>query len=151
MAMSKVISRVFFATSKLLRVKELTVDASANLLYNSGFQIHKYSLRNMFPHTILDEKYIESIISTSDGLIVGHLAIRLNVVLQAVELPACISDLDPGLPNVDRNALPPFENFITQKKGGGGGGECIAVKANNSEEGVFKDTHSPDILTCTPL
>ena len=34
-----------------------------------------------------------------------YLAIGLNAVLEAVELPACIADLDPGLANVDTEDL----------------------------------------------
>ena len=40
-----------------------------------------------------------------NSLVTWHLAIRLNAVFQAVELPAGIADLDTSLANVDGDAL----------------------------------------------
>lgn len=54
----------------------------------------------MLASTGLAEEGVEGVISTSDGLVSGHLAIRLDSMLQAVELPAGISDLDSSLANV---------------------------------------------------
>jgi hypothetical protein len=39
-------------------------------------------------------------------LVGGHLAVGLDAMLQAVELPARVANLAAGLANVDRNALP---------------------------------------------
>lgn len=36
---------------------------------------------------------------------------NLNAVFKAVKLPAGIADLDTGLSNVNRNALPHFRRF----------------------------------------
>ena len=38
-------------------------------------------------------------------MMITHLAIRLDAVLQAVELPAGIADLDTGLADVDADNL----------------------------------------------
>jgi hypothetical protein len=43
--------------------------------------------------TSLREKGVEGIIAAADGLVGGHAAVRLNAVLQAVELPAGVTDL----------------------------------------------------------
>jgi hypothetical protein len=51
--------------------------------------------------TSLREKGVESVISTSDGLVRGHLTVRLDSVLEAVELPAGITNLDTSLTDVD--------------------------------------------------
>ena len=48
----------------------------------------------------LAEEGVERVIATTDGLVAGHLAIRLDSVLQAVQLPAGVTDLDTGLSNV---------------------------------------------------
>jgi hypothetical protein len=40
------------------------------------------------------------------GSLPGHGAIGLDAVLEAVELPAGVADLDPGLPDVDADDLP---------------------------------------------
>ena len=49
----------------------------------------------------------------------------LDAVLEAVELPACIADLDPSLADVDRDALSHLR--ILSKK--------ISKKIENAEEG----------------
>ena len=38
-------------------------------------------------------------------LVRGHLAVRLDAMFEAVELPAGVPDLATGLPDVDRDAL----------------------------------------------
>merc|ERR1712165_273073 len=48
----------------------------------------------------------DSLVSSTDGLIGGHLAIGLDSVLEAVQLPARVADLGPGLADVDRDAFP---------------------------------------------
>ena len=40
-----------------------------------------------------------------EGLVGGHAAIGLDPVLEAVELPAGVTDLAAGLADVDRNTL----------------------------------------------
>jgi hypothetical protein len=48
---------------------------------------------------------IKGIIPTADGFIRGHLAIGLNAVLQAEQLPACVADLHAGLTDVNAQSL----------------------------------------------
>ena len=57
----------------------------------------------------LGEKSVERVITSSNSLVRWHLAIGLNAVLQAVQLPAGITDLNASLSNVDRNTLPHVE------------------------------------------
>ena len=59
----------------------------------------------MLAGSSLTEEGVEGIVTTSDGLVRGHLAIRLDSVLQTVQLPAGVSDLDSGLADVDRDTL----------------------------------------------
>ena len=54
----------------------------------------------------LREEGVEAVISSPDRLVAGHLAIRLDAVLQAVELPAGVADLDPGLADMYADTLP---------------------------------------------
>lgn len=42
---------------------------------------------------------------TSDRLLAGHLSVRLDAVLQTIELPAGVPHLDTSLANMDRDAL----------------------------------------------
>jgi hypothetical protein len=55
----------------------------------------------MLASTSLGEEGVEGIITTTDGLVGGHLAIRLDAVLEAVELPASVTDLDTALADMD--------------------------------------------------
>ena len=59
----------------------------------------------MLAGTGLTEEGVEGVVSTSDGLVTRHLTIRLDAVLQAVQLPAGISDLYTGLSDVDGDTL----------------------------------------------
>lgn len=59
----------------------------------------------MLAGSSLAEEGVEGVITASNGLVTGHLAIRLDSVLQTVQLPAGISDLDTGLANVDRDTF----------------------------------------------
>ena len=55
--------------------------------------------------TSLGKEGVERVVGDADGLVGGHLAVRLDAVLQAVELPAGITNLATGLANVDGDAL----------------------------------------------
>lgn len=59
----------------------------------------------MFPSTSLTEEGVEGVVPSSNGLIAGHLTVRLDAVLKAVELPTCIANLGASLTNVDRDTL----------------------------------------------
>jgi hypothetical protein len=64
--------------------------------------------------TSLGEKGVERVIAASHGLVGGHLAIGLDPVLEAVQLPASITGLDTGLTDVDRKT---FTHFEVEKEG----------------------------------
>ena len=59
----------------------------------------------MFASSSLTEEGVEGVVSTTDGLVTGHLTIRLDAMLQAVQLPAGIADLDTSLADVDTDTL----------------------------------------------
>lgn len=59
----------------------------------------------MFTSSSLTKEGVEGIVSSSNGFVTGHLTIRLDAMLQAVELPTCVAHLDTGLTNVDREAF----------------------------------------------
>ncbi len=60
----------------------------------------------MLPGSGLREEGVERVIEGAGGLVARHLSIRLDPVLQAIQLPARIPDLHPGLTHVDGNTLP---------------------------------------------
>jgi len=96
-----VVSSVLLASNKLLRVEKLTVGSSADLIDNGWLEIDEDSARDVLSGTSLREEGVESIITTTDGLVRWHLAVRLDTVLKAVKFPAGITDLDTSLTNVD--------------------------------------------------
>ena len=72
---------------------------------DGGLQIDEDSAGHMFAGASLAEEGVEGVVATSNGLVAGHLAIRLDAMLQAVELPARVTDLDAGLSYMDGDAL----------------------------------------------
>ena len=48
----------------------------------------------------LAEEGVEGVVAAPNGLVAGHLSVRLDAMLQAVQLPACIADLHTGLSNM---------------------------------------------------
>jgi hypothetical protein len=98
---SVVVSSVFLTGDELLRVEELTVGTSADLINNSRLEIDEDSAWNVLTSTSLREEGVERVIAITDGLVRRHLTVRLNTVLEAVELPAGITDLGTSLTDVD--------------------------------------------------
>jgi len=96
-----VIGSIFLSGDNLLGVEQLAVCASANLVSHGGLKVDEHGTGNMLASTSLREKGVESVVTTSDGLVTRHLPIGLNAVLQAIQLPACITDLDTSLTNVN--------------------------------------------------
>merc|ERR1719251_189929 len=83
-----VVGSVLLAIDQLLGMVELTVGSNSGLVDDSGLQVNKDSSWNMFSTTSFREECLERIVSES--LVRGHAAIRLDTMLQAVELPTCI-------------------------------------------------------------
>ena len=72
---------------------------------NSGLKIDEDGAGHVLAGTSLAEERVEGIITTTDGLVAGHLTVRLDTMLQTVELPAAITDLDAGLADVHGDTL----------------------------------------------
>ena len=59
----------------------------------------------MLSSSSLGEESVEGVVSSTEGLVWGHLAIRLDAMFQTVQLPAGIANLTTGLANVDGDTL----------------------------------------------
>jgi hypothetical protein len=101
----EVIGGIFLAGDQLLRVEQLAVGTSADFIDHSWLEIEEDATWNVLAGTRLGEEGVEGIIATTDGLVGWHLAIWLDTVLKAEELPAGVTGLDTGLANVDTDAL----------------------------------------------
>ena len=71
----------------------------------SWLQINKDSSGDVFAGTSLTEEGIERVITTSNCLVTWHLSIRLDAMLQTVQLPAGIAHLDTSLTYMDGDTL----------------------------------------------
>jgi hypothetical protein len=94
----------------------------------------------MLSGTSFTKKGVKSIISSTNGLVTGHLSIRLNAMLEAVKFPAGISDLDTGLTNVNRDALPHFQISKNPKK------DLEREMKTEDKVGVYEDASSKDLM-----
>jgi len=97
-----VIGGIFFTRDELLRMVKLSVSSSADFVHHTGLKINHDGTRNMFTSSSLREEGVEGVITTTNSLVGGHLAVRLDSVLKAIEFPASITGLDTSLTNMDR-------------------------------------------------
>ena len=100
-----VVGGILLASDELFRVEQLVVGSSPHFINDGGLQVEEDSTGNVLSSSSLAEEGVEGIIATSDGLVRGHLTIRLDTVLETVEFPAGITDLTSGLSKVDRDTL----------------------------------------------
>jgi hypothetical protein len=92
-----VVGSILLTRDDLLRMVQLTISSSADLIAHSRLKIDKDTTRNVLTSTGLREERVEGVITTTDGLVGRHLTIRLNTVLEAVQLPATITSLHTSL------------------------------------------------------
>mmetsp|Transcript_58655 Transcript_58655/g.80532 ORF Transcript_58655/g.80532 Transcript_58655/m.80532 type:complete len:261 (-) Transcript_58655:65-847(-) len=97
----EVVSGILLTGDELLGVEKLSVGTSSNFIDNGRLEIEEDSAGNVLTSTSLGEEGVESVVTTTDGLIGRHLTIRLNTVLEAEELPAGVTDLDTSLTDVN--------------------------------------------------
>ena len=94
---SVVVSGILLSCDQLLGVEQLSVGSGTDLINNGGLKIEEDGTRYVLASSGLREEGVEGIITTSDGLVRRHLSIRLDSMLKAVQLPACVTDLATGL------------------------------------------------------
>merc|ERR1719446_500698 len=104
-AASVVVSSIFLAGDQLLRVVELAVGAGADLIDDSWLEVEVDATRHVLASAGLGEEGVEGVIATADGLVRRHLAIRLDTVLEAVELPTGVTGLATALADMDRDSF----------------------------------------------
>jgi len=98
-----VVGGVLLAVDQLLGVIKLTVGSNSGLVNDSWLEIDKDSSWNVLSTASLREESLEGVISKS--LVRGHASIRLDSMLETVEFPTGISNLDSSLANVNRDTL----------------------------------------------
>merc|ERR1711959_506822 len=96
-----VVGGILLSGDELLWVVELAVGAGTDLIDHGWLQIEVDAAGHVLAGASLGEEGVEGVIATSNGLVGRHLAIRLDAVLEAVELPAGVTDLATALADVD--------------------------------------------------
>ena len=89
-----VVSGIFLSGNQLLGVEELTVGSGSDLIDDGGLQVDEDGTGNVLSGTSLREEGVERVVTTTDGLVRRHLTVGLDTVLEAVKLPAGVTDLD---------------------------------------------------------
>ena len=97
MATREVVRGILLTGDELFRVEKLPVCTSADLIDHRRFEVDEDAARHVLAGPRLGEEGVERIIAATDRLVARHLAVRLNTVLQAEELPATVPDLAAGL------------------------------------------------------
>ena len=100
-ATAVVVGGVLLTRDQLLRVIDLAVSTGTDLINHSWLKIDEDGTRNVLAGTGLREEGVEGILGNTDGFVRGHLTIMVDTMLEAVQLPACVTDLNTSLTNVD--------------------------------------------------
>jgi len=100
-----VVGGILLARDHLLRVEQVAVTASADLIHNSRLQIYHQATGNVLAGASLGEEGVSGLIARANSAVSGQLAIRLDTVLEAQKLPACHTGLHTGLAQMDRNTF----------------------------------------------
>jgi len=101
----EVVGGVFLSGDELFGVEELSVGTGSDFVDNGGFQIEEDGSGDVFTGTSFTEEGVESIISSSDGLVRWHLTVGLDTVFKTEEFPAGVTNLDTTLADMDANTL----------------------------------------------
>ena len=103
MSSGEVVGGILFTGDELLWMEELSVGSGSDLIDNGWLEIEEDSSWDVLTGTSLGEEGVESVVTTTDGLVGWHLTVRLDTVLEAEKLPAGVTNLDTGLTDVDGN------------------------------------------------
>jgi len=104
----EVVGGVFLSGDQLFGVEQLSVGSGSDFVNNGGFQIEENGSGDVLTSSSFTEEGVEGIVSSSDGLVRGHLSVRLDTVFETEEFPTGVTDLDTGLTNVNVNDFSHF-------------------------------------------
>jgi hypothetical protein len=76
-----VVGGVFLASDQLLGVEELSVGTGSDLIDDGGLEIDENGSGDVLAGASLGEEGVEGIVTSTDGLVGGHLSVGLDTVL----------------------------------------------------------------------
>ena len=82
-------------------MEELAICPYTDLINHGGLKVYKHGPRHMLARPGLGKEGVVGVVLAASRLIRGHGAIGTDTVLEAVELPAGVTDLATGLADVD--------------------------------------------------
>jgi hypothetical protein len=98
---SVVVGSIFLSVDDLLGVVELGVSSATDFVANAWLKINVDGSGDMLSRLGLAKESVEGVIGDTKRLIRIHVTIGGDAVLEAVQLPALVTDLDTGLTQVD--------------------------------------------------
>ena len=113
-----VVGRILLPGHQLLRMEELTVGSSSNLIDHRGLKVDKDGPGDVLACPGLGEEGVEGVVSAANSFVRGHLAVRLDTMLEAVELPAGIAHLASCLPDMHADTLTLREKVFRGRRRG---------------------------------
>ena len=108
MASGKVVGGIFLAGDELFGVEELTVSATTDFVDDGGLEIDEDGARDVLAGSGFAEEGVEGVVGYTEGGVTWHHAIGLDAMFQAVEFPAGVANLDPGLTYVNADDFSHF-------------------------------------------
>jgi hypothetical protein len=96
-----VVGGIFLTGDQLLRVEQLAVGTSADLIDDGGLKIDEDGTGYVLTSTGLGEESVERVVTSL--VLRGDVTIGVDTVLHAVQLPAGVTNLDTGLTDVKGN------------------------------------------------
>lgn len=79
--------------------------ANWSLTDHCWLKVDKDGTWHIFPSASLTEEGGEGVVVATDRLVAGHLSVRLDAMLQTVELPAGVAHLNARLAHMNGDAL----------------------------------------------
>ena len=82
-------------------MEELAICPNTDLINHGGLQVYKHGPGHVLARPGLGKEGVVGVVLAARRLIRGHGTIGANTVLEAVQLPAGVTDLATGLADVD--------------------------------------------------
>ena len=108
-----VVRGVLLARDELLGVEQVLVGARAHLVDDSGLEVDENCARHVFAGGRLREKGVERVVFHGGPLVALDRSVGADAVLEAIQLPARVTNLATGLSKMNRDS---FTHEIRRKE-----------------------------------
>jgi len=112
---SVIASSVLLSGDEGLRVEKTAVSASSDLVDDIGLKVNVEGTGNVFPGRGFREEGAEPV-ATGRGSAFDQTAVRTEAVLNGIQFPASVSNLNTSLANVERDDFPHTSRETKRRK-----------------------------------